>query len=172
MADLRLDATAALERIEELIVAVEQAKKDLDDRLSPMLRDQARLDARLKLLKELRSTYAVHPEPASDLLVQDLTFSGRVPTTELTSTRIQSQVIEILGDHEGGPLHSNDLRAEFLRRGWPIPGAGKPNNITAHLTYAADIYSPQRGFWALGENPQAGMKSSASRRSKKRRGTK
>lgn len=140
-----------LVRVDEMIAEVEAARETVAAKLTPLLQEQARLDARHKLLKELRSTYSAFPSMDSS---SQLPFASRAVTVGGISARIRSQVAEILREHGGGPMHSNDLHREFVRRGWPIPGAGKPNNITAHLSSAPGVISPQRGFWALGDSAE------------------
>ena len=49
--------------VEQIDLLLDQTQRDLEsiqDRLAPLLEEQARAEARLKLLKEIRSTYQVH----------------------------------------------------------------------------------------------------------------
>ncbi len=46
-------------------------------------------------------------------------------------------------------MHINDIHAEFIRRGLPVPGAGKPNNITVHLAGADGVRSTARGVYSI-----------------------
>lgn len=163
----RLSGESSLASVDALIQEVQSAKAAVDEVLSPLLQEQARLDARLKLLKELRSTYAVSPADASQAAPGHAESHLSALGTG-TAARIQAQVAEVLGDNDGGPLHSSDIHREFVRRGWPVPGAGRPNNITAHLTAAPGIISPQRGYWALGD-PAADRRKTTARKSQKRK---
>jgi hypothetical protein len=62
--------------------------------------------------------------------------------------RVQAQAAEILTE-AGRPLHITELHAEFIKRGFEVPGAGKPNNVTVHLSDAADIVSTSRGYYGV-----------------------
>jgi len=68
--------------------------------------------------------------------------------TELIGPRVRRQVREILTD-AGGELSINDIHAEFLRRGYDVPGQGRPANITIHLSGSEEITSPARGLYRL-----------------------
>src|SRR5437763_1705346 len=140
------DISGAVERAEPLELGrlaadTEQALQDLDVRIAPLLAERSRLEARLRLLEEVRATYA---GDKLSINPHGVALQGRarprlvsVRSGETTAARIQRQVMTILEEvGDDGPVHSNELRDEFLRRGWEIPGAGKPNNITTHLTTA------------------------------------
>lgn len=76
---------------------------------------------------------------------------GRGSALESTRDRVHRQAVEILS-LAGRAMHSNDLHAEFLRRGFNVPGAGRSNNITVHLSAWPDIVSPERGLYGLVEH--------------------
>lgn len=64
---------------------------------------------------------------------------------------VRSCVLDILREKGGGPMHINDIHAKFLSKGFRVPGAGRPANLTAHLGRCQGITSPTRGFYAIGE---------------------
>jgi hypothetical protein len=119
-------------------IAAVQAK------IEPLVAEQARLHDRQTLLKSLLASFG-----------DDATASVPSPpplrSEESTRERVHRQAVEIL-TQVGGALHTNDLHAEFVKRGHEIPGAGKPNNITVHLGGWPDIVSPERGVYGLVEH--------------------
>lgn len=129
------------------IAEVQDELAQVDSELAPLLEKQSALTERLGLLKRLLATLGGDSrEKAND--------SGRDGATAYIRTyptvreRVQSQVAEILAA-AGGQLHINDIHAEFIKRGFEVPGAGKPNNITVHLSDAASISSTARGYYEL-----------------------
>lgn len=50
---------------------------------------------------------------------------------------------------EGGTLHIHEIHARFLSRGFEVPGAGEPVNITAHIRHDRNIVSPAKGMYKL-----------------------
>lgn len=50
---------------------------------------------------------------------------------------------------EGGPLHIHEIHARFVNRGFEVPGAGQPVNITAHIRHDEKIGSPSKGIYDL-----------------------
>ena len=73
------------------------------------------------------------------------------------------QAVEILRG-EGHPLHINEIHARFLERGSTVPGAGKPVNLTVHLSGAEEIASPSRGVYGLVEQVGAIPRQTSRRR--------
>jgi hypothetical protein len=49
-----------------------------------------------------------------------------------TPSQVKNHVCEILEDFKR-PMNINEIRTEFLRRGYPIPGKGTPFNILVHI---------------------------------------
>jgi hypothetical protein len=154
-------ATDQLKEVDGLIRETQELINDLSEQLAPLLANQARAQERLRLLKELRSTFPAHPG------VEDHQVSPPLQTgASSTRERVQTCVRQLLSE-TSDPLHTSDLHRLFLERGWPIPGAGRPGNISAHLTEAKGICSPRRGYWALGERKPASV--AMSRRTKSKR---
>jgi len=85
---------------------------------------------------------------------------------------VLGQVREILEDADE-PMHILAIYDEFKSRGFEVPGAGKAANITAHLSGAQDIVSPNRGFYRLRAQDEAApaKKTATKKRTVKRRKT-
>jgi hypothetical protein len=69
---------------------------------------------------------------------------------ELISTRerVIRDTERILHDAKV-PMRIGDIHAEFIRRGYPLPGRGSPTNIVAHLGQTHRINRLSRGVYAL-----------------------
>lgn len=143
------DPGEQVEEVDRLIAETQELLDEIAERLSPLLAEQARGQERLRLLKELRSTFPAGVY-ADDARGGPMRLVGG--SAKSVRGRVQACVGQLL-EESTAPLHTNDLHRLFLERGWPIPGAGRPGNISAHLTDASGIYSPRRGYWALGERP-------------------
>lgn len=143
--------------------AVRRDLAALQDRLSPLLEDQRRLEARQALLKDLLSSF----EQPGARSFDDASRSWAVSVQPAGSigAYVRDRAEEILRE-AGGPLHINEIHAEFGRRALHIPGAGKPVNLIVHLRKASGIVSPARGMYALEEHVGA---MPVQRRSRKRR---
>lgn len=140
-------------QLELWLEQVDRALADVQIRLEPVLAEQARLQERRLLLKELLASYG-DDRAAADGKV------GRASALETTRERVHRQAVEIMSQ-TGRALHSNDLLAEFVRRGYDVPGSGRANNITVHLSGWHDVVSPERGMYGLvehvGEQPSKPM---------------
>lgn len=127
---------------------VEGDLAQIEAALVPLVERQSALTERLGLLKRLlTSVAAIDATPAG----KESPVNGGPPPARIygsTRERVQVHVAEILVDL-GRPLHINEIHAEFIKRGFEVPGAGKPNNITVHLSDAAEILSPSRGYYAI-----------------------
>ncbi len=127
---------------------VEGELAKIEGALAPLVERQAALIERLGLLKRLlTSVAAVDAAPANR---ESLVNGGNAPARIHASVRerVQVHAAEILVD-VGRPLHINEIHAAFIERGFEVPGAGKPNNITVHLSDAPEIFSTSRGFYAI-----------------------
>lgn len=123
---------------------LERRDAEIQSALTPLLQEQAAIHERQRLLKELLASFNGSPSPPSASTI-------RVRTGESVGARVRSNVRLLLEEAPSGTLHINDIHAEFVKRGFEIPGMGRPANITAHLTRDADIVSPQRGVYGLRE---------------------
>jgi len=154
------ERTLTADDVRSWLASVEHDLRHIEERLGPLLAEQRRLEERELLLEGLLRSFdqANATGPAQ-------------PRTEWVGGSVAEYVSEkaseILRD-EGQPLHINDLHAQFLARGFRIPGAGKSANLIVHLRNAEQIVSPQRGVYGLVE--QVGPVTRKPRRSKMRKG--
>jgi hypothetical protein len=63
---------------------------------------------------------------------------GSLPITEgnsvaVTPSQVLDHACEILSEARR-PMNINEIRTEFARRGYPIPGKGTPFNILVHIS--------------------------------------
>ena len=65
-----------------------------------------------------------------------------------TRTRVQADAEGILLER-GAPMWIQDIHAEFIRRGVPLPGRGTPTNIAAHLVDRDRFRRFGRGVYGL-----------------------
>ena len=65
-----------------------------------------------------------------------------------TGARVQADAERILRD-PGRPMRIQDINAEFIRRGAPLPGRGTPTNIAAHLADRDQFRRFGRGVYGL-----------------------
>jgi hypothetical protein len=148
--------------------AVRQELERLQDRLAPLLEEQRRLEARQALLKDLLSSFEASPKASSE----DATRSWALTVQPAGSIGeyVRERAQEILRE-AARPLHINELHAEFERRGFHVPGAGKPVNLIVHLRNHSGIVSPGRGMYALEEQtgPIPARRKSRTRRRKRTR---
>lgn len=151
---------------DQVLAWLQAVQRDLDklqDHLSPLLEEQRRLEGRQALLKDLLSSFEAPIKPSSEDGARP--WSVSLQPTGNVGDYVRDRAREVLLD-AGEPLHINDIHAEFVRRGFPIPGAGKPVNLIVHLRSGTGIASPARGMYALGEQVAA---SPVQRRNAKRR---
>lgn len=154
---------------EQVLGWLEAVREDLErqhDRLAPLLEEQRRLEARHALLKDLLSSFKAPGKGSSDDASR--MWSVSVQPTGSIGAYVRDKATEILRDAEQ-PLHINEVHAEFERRGFRVPGAGKPVNLTVHLRQGTDIVSPARGLYALKEQVGAIPPQRKSRTKRKRR---
>jgi hypothetical protein len=72
--------------------------------------------------------------PRSDRNVSEvITFSQKVPVSQgALSSQVKDRVYEILTEVKR-PMNIKDIHAQFIRRGYPIPGKGTHFNILVHI---------------------------------------
>lgn len=131
------------DQIEGWLDELERDLTAMQDQIEPLLVEQTRLQERRVLLKELLASFGNGQRSDAGAL--------RPSLGETTRERVHRQAVDVF-TQVGRALHTNDLHAEFLRRGYEVPGAGKPNNITVHLTGWSDLASPERGIYGLVEH--------------------
>jgi hypothetical protein len=123
------------------LLAVDADLAKVAVRLDPLLTQQRQLEDRKALLQGLLRSF----DQASE--------NGAMPTVPArtigsVARYVVDRAVEILRD-EGRPLHINDLHAQFVERGFTVPGAGKPVNLIVHLRNSEEIVSPMRGVYGL-----------------------
>jgi hypothetical protein len=133
----------------------------IEERLQPLLQEQARLEDREALLHNLLESFGAGEPSANGAVAQS---SGSI------GDYVVARAVEILTD-AGSPMHINDLHAAFRERGLRIPGAGTPANLIVHLRKSPEISSPQRGIYGLTAliGPSKQTKRKTTRRSSRRR---
>jgi cell division septum initiation protein DivIVA len=155
---------------DEVLGWLEAVQRDLDqlqERLTPLLEEQRRLEARRALLKDLLSSF----EEPGKTSFEDASRSWAVTVQPAGSIGdyVRDRAEEILRE-AGRALHINEIHAEFERRGFHIPGAGRPVNLIVHLRKASGIASPARGMYGLREHVGAIPVQRKSSRKKQKRG--
>jgi len=120
-----------LQTIDEQLAAVA-------DRMQPLLEERASLNERRTLVQGLLTS-------VSGVAASSQT---NAPHGESVRERVHRQAVEVL-TAAGTPLHINALHAEFVKRGFVIPGLGQTANISVHLANWPDVVSPARGMYAL-----------------------
>lgn len=109
----------------------------LSDELDRAGRQLAEARRRLTLLYEVLA--AVSKDPASAR-----TDIEPMPTRE----RVIRDALAVLRDTRR-PMRIGDIHAEFIRRGFALPGRGTPTNLVAHLGSTDRITRLARGVYAL-----------------------
>jgi hypothetical protein len=136
--------------------------------IEPLLAEQSRLREREALLVKLLQSLA----PSS--ILSEGTGAPTAPSAPVVLhegsvlSYVRSCVLEVLREGGGAPMHINDIHSRFVAKGFRVPGAGRPANLTAHLSRCEGIVSPSRGFYAVGESAEV-QKTKQQRRRRKRR---
>ena len=73
---------------------------------------------------------------------------GHMGIDRSTRARVQADAEQILRDR-GQPMWIQDIHAEFIQRGVPLPGRGTPTNIAAHLVDLDRFRRFRRGVYGL-----------------------
>jgi hypothetical protein len=162
---------------EQVVAWLTSVRRDIETvqgRLAPLMEQQHRLEARQLLLTDLLSSYDAGDLPAR----KSPSDNAAGPPSQLSRSSgsigraVRRRAEEILRA-AGRPLHINELHAEFLRRGFPVPGAGKPVNLIVHLRKSDTIVSPARGIYGLvehvGEIPRTKARAKRRPRSRQRK---
>ena len=131
--------------------AVRRELHAIGERIEPLVAEQNRLRSREQLLTSLLRTLDPTQPPSGPSAPDNTGPSAAEMAAASGSVRdyVRRGVTAVLSDAVG-PLHINELHARFIARGLRVPGAGRPANLTAHLSNWSGIVSPQRGFYALG----------------------
>jgi len=158
VADFTARPSAA--QIQAWIAHEEAALDAVRTKVRPLVEEEERIGARLIGLRQLLVTFDPSTPPA--LLATGSGGHTASASGSSVAERVRDQVREILRASDG-PMHINSIHSAFRERGWTVPGAGRPANITAHLSDAPDIVSPSRGLYRLLEDgePRPGKPRSA-----------
>ena len=143
LASLAVSTNGQLPKASEIrdwIAGLDHRDAEIQSQIEPFLREQTANRERRRLLSELLASLGEAP-PDSPSPEGPLVGGS-------TRDRVRAQVRLVLED-AGALMHINAIHAEFVRRGFEIPGQGRPANITAHLGGDGDIVSPQRGVYGL-----------------------
>ncbi len=166
--------------IQTLLNETRRALQELEGQIEPLLVKRRVVMERLSALEHLDKLYrdptAVGDEATSVGETRDGGASHALaPVTHIRAasgtsvrTTVRDRVKTILSESQDA-MHINAIAQQFQERGWSIPGAGKPANLTAHMSNAPDIYSPRRGFWKIGENPEPATSTKTTKRKPRRR---
>jgi len=165
------------DEVERWLLAVRSEFDEIDRELEPLLQRKNMLRAREGLLKQLLASFETAAESngaaesaAVPTLGADLeSDAARARPRGALRDEVIGHAVEILSAAEGQQLHINDLHQAFVDHGYEIPGAGRPENITAHLRRWEGIASPSRGFYRLSGVPWTGTAEKSKKRRRRRR---
>jgi hypothetical protein len=148
--------------VQRWLDGLDKERRDLDNRLQPLLEERSLLDDRERLLKELLASFGRDRNPGMSLPpLESHLQSGSV------KEYVVSHAMEILRE-AGEPLHINELHRRFRQKGYRVPGAGEPVNLTTHIRDVEAIRSPVRGIYGLAEIVgEVPTRSKAARRKKR-----
>lgn len=123
---------------------VERQLGEVELRIEPLLVEQTRLQERRALLKDLLASFGDHPAAIEAARAAP----SRPPGRESVRDRVHREVVDVFRQ-VGRPLYITELTDEYTRRGYKIPGQGKPANLSVHLSGWPDLASPERGVYGL-----------------------
>ena len=122
--------------------------------LEPLAHELESLQEQRSLLRDLLETM----ETGDDRKRRNESHIRKSPRSlarqQSVRDRVHREVVEVLAEI-GSPIHINDLTVEYEKRGYKIPGQGKPANISVHLSGWDDIVSPDRGMYTLAKSTNA-----------------
>jgi hypothetical protein len=163
--------------IQSLIAEARRELAELDAQIEPLVVKRRVVLERMNALEHVDRLYRDPATPADESVapsgdggseVPPLVPAYSFPSSGTVRDTVRGRVKAILSESADDAMHINAIAEQFGIRGWNIPGQGKPANLTAHLSHAPDIYSPRRGFWTVGPNPEVGKKR-ATRRTARRK---
>jgi hypothetical protein len=124
-----------LDRWDRQIVADLEA---LAGKIEPLIAERQALNAKLDLIRKLKSLENVSPGASDDAPRNAPKFNG-----------LQDAVRSTLLEH-GKPMHLSELRESLRAKGVPIPGRGTDANLIVHLRRAPDVFERKaRGTYGL-----------------------
>lgn len=149
------------EQVEEWLSNVRSEIDRVGAAIEPLMAEQARLREREALLTKLLRTMDDGSLAATSTAPMTAAVSEATRMIEgSVLDYVRKGVMEVLREHTKGPMHINDIFSKFVAKGYRVPGAGRPANLTAHLARCHGIVSPSRGFYALDSNAANGEQGS------------
>lgn len=149
------------EAVKSWLTEIDGRIKSIQHQIEPLLVEQGRLRERRKLLSELLTSFG--EDAPGPLVGNDSQTVLYAPSTapvagrkETVRDRVHREVVAVLKELGGGPIHINDLLIEYVKRGYKVPGQGKAANISVHLSGWDDIENPERGIYGLANAPAEG----------------
>lgn len=134
--------------VRQWIAELEREAESLQAKLDPLLKNQAAFEERLGIMRRLLASVTSQGAATNGSGGVNGSSGHDGDRSASVRDRVVNDAIVVLRD-AGVPMHINEVHAEFIRRGFEVPGAGKPANITVHLSGESTIVSPSRGYYAL-----------------------
>ena len=142
------------EAVTQWLATIEERVTSLQQEMEPLARELESLQEQRSLLRDLARTM----ETDYERQMREESHIRKSPRSltrqQSVRDRVHREVVEVLAEI-GSPIHINDLAVEYEKRGYKIPGQGKPANISVHLSGWDDIFSPDRGMYALAKPADA-----------------
>lgn len=151
------DAGPTAQQVLQWLTVIDADLSQVQASIDPLLDEQTRLQERRQLLQRLLGSLERGPatEENAESPEPPTLVSGNGASS--IRERVHAHAVAVLQE-AGRDLHINEIHMEFVKRGFPIPGAGKPVNITVHLASSPVIQSPKRGFYRIQSNNEAAPK--------------
>jgi hypothetical protein len=120
---------------------------ELELRIGPLLEQRMRLEERERILVSLLDSLGDGQD--ADAQAEPRPVSSARPGS--VKEYVELRVIEILEESDRDRLHINEIHARYRDKGYEVPGAGRPVNLTTHIRISDRIKSPKRGYYGLVE---------------------
>jgi len=147
----------------KLVFEIEKLKAEADDIASQMQKKVHQVDLVDKLI-------ASHSDPPQRVVLEERKLHAKEIVTSgspiATATEVKDHVYEILKD-ANRPMNINEIHAEFLRRGYAIPGKGTPFNILVHVNREVKGSKSNRFVW-VGRGTYAIKETNSNKKSAKK----
>jgi hypothetical protein len=130
------------DQVRRWVSEAEAEVAQLIDESETVMRRLSEARRRLSLLHEILAAVSKDPTAAK-------TAIEPISTRE----RVIRDTLRILGD-AGKPMAIGAIHAEFIRRGYALPGRGSPTNLVAHLGKTDRVARLARGVYGTPERPK------------------
>ena len=154
MNDMNESTGPSREAVAHWLATTEERVTSLQQEMEPLARELESLQEQRSLLRDLARTM----ETDYERQMREESHIRKSPRSlarqQSVRDRVHREVVEVLAEI-GSPIHINDLAVEYDKRGYKIPGQGKPANISVHLSGWDDIVSPERGMYTLAKPADA-----------------